>query len=204
MNNTSERDIGRVRLRFIDLVKSFFIEEPDAEKLSRWRGIFSALSAEQINPSIDGAVIQILELLDSRGLKDIQGEFYDLFGDPFGQDGLSLSASFYADGKSHGQTLANFRGFLASAGVQKADFVRDAEDTLPVMVDCLASLIELEKEDEKKAKKLQDVLLTEYLVPLSQRLDQALQENEKAVFYEAFGRFLLGYTELDQALFEAV
>ncbi len=204
MSNTSERDITRVRLRFIDLVKSFFIEEPDAEKLSRWRGIFSALSAEQINPLLDGAVLQIMELLDSRSLKDIQDEFYALFNDPFGQDGISLSASFYADGKSHGQTLADFRGFLASAGVQKADFVRDAEDTLPVMIDCLASLIELEKEDEKKAKGLQDVLVSDYLAPLAEQLGRALQENEKAVFYQAFGRFLLGYTELDQALFEAV
>jgi len=204
MSNTSERDITRVRLRFIDLVKSFFIEEPDAEKLSRWRGIFSALSAEQINPLLDGAVLQIMELLDSRSLKDIQDEFYALFSDPFGQDGISLSASFYADGKSHGQTLADFRGFLASAGVQKADSVRDAEDTLPVMIDCLASLIELEKEDEKKAKGLQDVLVSDYLGPLVQRLERALQDNEKAVFYQAFGHFMLGYTELDQALFEAV
>ena len=204
MSNTSERDITRVRLRFIDLVKSFFIEEPDAEKLSRWRGIFSALSAEQINPLLDGAVLQIMELLDSRSLKDIQDEFYALFSDPFGQDGISLYASFYADGKSHGQTLADFRGFLASAGVQKADSVRDAEDTLPVMIDCLASLIELEKEDEKKAKGLQDVLVSDYLGPLVQRLERALQDNEKAVFYQAFGHFMLGYTELDQALFEAV
>ena len=204
MNKVSERDIARVRLRFIDLIKSFFIEEPDAEKLSRWRGVFSALSAEQINPLLDGAVLQIIELLDNKGLKDIQDEFYALFGDPFSKNGISLSASFYADGKSHGQTLADFRGFLVSAGVQKADFVRDAEDTLPVMIDCLASLIELEKEDEKKAKGLQDVLVSEYLAPLAEQLGRALQETEEAVFYEAFGRFTLGYTELDQALFEAV
>ncbi len=204
MNSTSEKDISRVRLRFIDLIKSFFIGQPDAEKLSRWRGIFSALSAEKISPLLDSAVLRILELLDSRGLKDIQDEFYVLFSDPFSENPVSLSASFYADGKSHGQTLADFRGFLASAGVRKADFVRDAEDSLPVMIDCLASLIEREKEDELKARQLQDVLVSDYLAPLAERLARALQENEQALFYEAFGRFVLGYTELDQALFEAV
>lgn len=204
MNNMSERDIGRVRLRFIDLIKSFFIEKPDAEKLSRWRGIFSALSAEQISPLLDSAVLQILELLDSKGLKDIQDEFYVLFSDPFSENLVSLSASFYADGKSHGQTLADFRGFLASAGVRKAETVREAEDTLPVMIDCLASLIEREKEDDLAARQLQDVLVTDYLAPLAQGLARALQENEQALFYEAFGRFVLGYIELDQALFEAI
>lgn len=204
MNDTNERDIARVRLRFIDLIKSFFIEEPDAEKLSRWRGIFSALSAEKINPLLDSSVLRIIELLDSKGLQDIQDEHYVLFCDPFSQDLISLSASFYADGKSHGQTLANFRGFLAKAGVQKDDSVKDAEDTLPVMIDCLASLIEREKEGEQQARHLQDILVTDYLAPLANRLGRALQENEQAVFYEAFGRFVLGYTELDQALFEAV
>ena len=204
MNKTSERDISRVRLRLIDLIKSFFIGEPDAEKLSRWRGIFSALSAEKISPLLDSSVLQILELLDSKGLKDIQDEFYVLFSDPFSENPVSLSASFYADGKSHGQTLADFRGFLASAEVRKADSVRDAEDTLPVMIDCLASLIEREKEDELKARQLQDLLVSAYLAPLAQRLARALQEHEEALFYEAFGRFVLGYTELDQALFEAV
>ncbi len=204
MNKTSERDIGRVRLRFIDLIKSFFIEKPDAEKLSRWRGLFSALSAEQISPLLDSAVLRILELLGSKGLKDIQDEFYVLFSDPFSENLVSLSASFYADGKSHGQTLADFRGFLALAGVRKADTVRDAEDTLPVMIDCLASLIEREKEDEPQTRQLQDVLVTDYLAPLARRLARALQENEQALFYEAFGRFVLAYIELDQALFEAV
>ncbi|MDX9897185.1 MAG: hypothetical protein RBS34_17185 [Desulfofustis sp.] len=36
------RDIIKTRLRFLDLIKSFFLEPPDAERLSRWRGMFHA------------------------------------------------------------------------------------------------------------------------------------------------------------------
>jgi TorA maturation chaperone TorD len=204
MSSNSDRDIARVRLRFIDLVKSFFLEEPEAEKFSRWRGIFSALSSEPVNKDLDQAVSRIVEMLDSVGLQDVQDEYYSLFDDPFSEHRVSLSASFYIDGKSHGQTLAEFRGFLAEANIEKAEFVREAEDTLPVMVDCLASLIELEKEDEPRARRLQVVLVKQYLVPLATQLSQAFKKNDKAVFYEACGQFLLGYAELDQALFEAV
>ena len=204
MSSNSDRDIGRVRLRFIDLIKSFFLDEPDAEKISRWRGIFSALSSEPVNANLDTAVARIVQLLDRGSLQEIQDEHYSLFADPFSDHRISLSASFYVDGKSHGQTLADFRGFLGRAGIEKADFVRDAEDTLPFMIDCLASLIEQEKEDVERARKLQEELVKNYLAPLTVNLEKAFRSNEKAEFYEMCGTFLLGYTELDQALFEAV
>ena len=204
MSTNSDRDIARVRLRFIDLVKSFFIEEPDAEKLSRWRGIFTALSSEAVNKNLDTAVARIVQILDRGSLQEIQEEYYDLFGNPFSDHSVSLSASFYIDGKSQGHTLVEFRGFLGEAQIEKIPSVTDTEDTLPVMVDCLASLIEMEQRDEARAKQLQNVLIHQYLSPLADHLNRALQQNEKAVFYEACSQFLLGYSELDQALFEAV
>lgn len=204
MSSNNDRDIARVRMRFIDLVKSFFLEEPDAEKLSRWRGIFSALASEPVNKNLDEAVARIVGLLESGSLQDVRDEYYTLFSDPFSEHLVSLSASFYIDGKSHGPTLAEFRGFLATANIEKAESVSDAEDTLPVMIDCLASLIEMEKDDEPRAKNLQDVLVKQYIAPLAVHLNKAFQANEKAVYYKACGQFLLGYAELDQALFEAV
>jgi len=201
MEERTSREIDRIRLRLIDLIKSFFIEEPDAERLSRWRGIFTALAHEPVNSGIDSAVREIITLLDSKSLKDIQQEFYDLIENPFSKNLVDLSASFYADGRSHGQTLANFRGFLNEAGLIRQKEVAEAEDTLPVMLDCLASLIELEKEDIVTSEH-QAVLVNVYLAPLATGLENAFAKNEKADFYGACGRFAAGYVELEKGLFE--
>lgn len=201
MEERTSREIDRIRLRLIDLIKSFFIEEPDAERLSRWRGIFTALAHEQVNGGIDSAVREIVTLLGTSSLKDIQQEFYELLENPFSKEQVNLSASFYADGKSHGQTLANFRGFLNEAGLVRHKGVTDAEDTLPVMLDCLASLIELEKEYVDTSEH-QSVLVNIYLAPLAGNLVNAFENNKKAVFYSACGRFAAGYVELEKGLLE--
>lgn len=201
MEENTSREINRIRLRLIDLIKSFFIDEPDAEKLSRWRGIFTALAHEQINGGLDSAVREIMTKLDSINLKDIQDEYYRLIEDPFSKYLIDLSASFYADGRSHGQTLADFRGFLNEAGIIRQKEVTEAEDTLPVMLDCLASLIELEKE-EADTSELQSVLVNVYLAPLAAGLVKALEKNEVSDFYTACGKFVAGYVELEKGLFE--
>ena len=37
MDELNERELFRVRFRFLDLIKSFFALEPDSETMSRWR-----------------------------------------------------------------------------------------------------------------------------------------------------------------------
>lgn len=204
MEDNTTRDIDRIRLRLIDLVKSFFLEEPDAEKMSRWRGIFAALSKEQISTGLDNAVTELGALLDSRPLAEIQEEYYVLFANPFSDHPVNMSASFYVDGRSYGQTLADFRGVLRDAGVSKLSEVNDAEDTLAVMLDCLASLIQNSDEEGVQSEDYQAVLVNTYLSPLAGNLIEALKKNEAALFYEACGRFLHGYVDLEKGLFEVV
>lgn len=204
MEDRTARDIDRIRLRLIDLIKSFFVEEPDAERLSRWRGIFTALVQEQISQDIDKAVTEISSLLESKSLKEIQEEYYELIENPFGNKNVNLSASFYKDGRSHAQTLANYRDFLNEADIIKSEEVTDAEDELPVMLDCLASLIEMDGEEGRNTVHHQGTLVNDYLGPLSVSLLGALVESEHAVFYEACGRFIVGYVELEKGLFELV
>jgi len=204
MEEQMTRDVDRIRLRMIDLIKSFFLEEPDAERLSRWRGIFAALGEEQISTSLDNAVKEISALLESKGLKDIAEEYYELLENPFGDHSLNLSASYYIDGKTYGETLANYRGFLQEAGVAKFAEVHDTEDSLAVILDCLASLIELDGHEGKVTAEYQHTLVNRYLAPLTSSLLKALEENTEADFYQVCGKFLYGYVELEKSLFELV
>lgn len=111
MEDFSDKEVFRVRLRFVDLIKSFFQAEPDAENMSRWRGTFAALAKEQVNPIFDGAVQDICRMLNEKNLIDIQNEYYELFTNPFSKNQINIMASYYLDGRSFGQTLVSLRGF---------------------------------------------------------------------------------------------
>ena len=195
-----DKELFRVRLRFIDLIKSFFISEPDAEKMSRWRGIFTSLDGEQINPIFDAAVVECKDLLSSQSLKELQDEYYDLFEDPFNKKLIPMSASFYIDGRTHAQTLADFRGFLMAAGLEKEDEVIEAEDSLVVMLDTLARLIEGEENGEESSRASQSTLISEFLGQLADNVYERLEADERAKFYASCGKFLKGYLDLERCL----
>lgn len=196
-----EKEIRRIRLRLIDLVKSFFLGEPDAEKMSRWRGTFSALARESVNPVFDQGVRDILDFLQEKNLEELQNEYYKLFTDPFTDKGLCTVASFYLDGRTHDKTLVNLRGFLREQQIIKSDGVVETEDSLTVMLDILTRLIEEEEKQEKGvSQKSQEELLDSYLIPFSEKLKEACEKNQFADFYKACCRFFCGYLELEKGL----
>jgi len=201
MMDTAEKEIVRTRLRLLDLVKSFYLEEPDSEKMSRWRGTFSALTKESVNGDFDRGAREVLACLQGRSLEELQEEYYKLFTDPFTDKGLCVEASFYLDGRSHDKTLVELRTLLAQAGIEKSEGVHATEDSLGVMLDLLARLIEEDARSvEKSFAKYQEELLNGYLIPFSQKLADAAKENEFAFFYEACSRFFCGYLELEKGL----
>lgn len=201
MDQMNEQELIRVRLRFIDLIKSFFVEEPDAEKMSRWRGTFSALSVEQVNPRFDAAVMEISKALSMKKLQELQDEFYDLFGNPIDGEPVEMTASYYLDGRSYSQSLVDIRSLMDDAGLKKEQHVSEPEDSLVVMLDTYGSLVEAEKDgDEEQAKKLQARLLEEFLEPFTEKFSAVLKENKRSDFYNLCCRILAGYLDLEKSL----
>lgn len=206
MEELSDRDLFRVRLRFIDLVKSFFTEQPDAEKMSRWRGTFSALSHEQISPTFDNSVRRLSELLSTMSLGELQEEFYQLFVNPFDGNMVETTASYYFTGRSYGQTLVDVRSFMNDAGLRKEKNVTEPEDALIVLLDSFGGLVELEKNggQEEQARALQARMVRDFLTPLAEHFEKALQNNKRAQFYPVCAKLLCGYLELEKGLVGAV
>lgn len=195
------RDLCRVRLRFLDLFKSFFGDEADAEKMGRWRGIFSALAREQVNPRFDKAVGEIGKALQEKSLKDLQNEYYHLFVNPFGGQLVETTASYYQNGRSHSQALADIRKLMSEAAIVKAPEVTEPEDSLVVLLDTFATMVEEEKNgDSRQARQLRARLLDEFLEPLTDKMAAALQDNEHADFYVQCCRLLCSYLALEQGL----
>lgn len=200
MDDITDKQLMRVRLRFLDLLKSFFTEEPDAERMSRWRGTFAALAREQISPSIDKAVRRLSQLLAEMSLQDLQEEFYQLFVNPFGEGIIASTASYYKDGRNYGQSLADLRGFLQEANLEKDTKYTDSEDSLVIMLDALATFVAEEQNVPGTAYDKQAILLENYLEPFSVQFSKALQEDERAHFFAACGDFLTSYLELEKGL----
>lgn len=194
-----EQEITRIRLRLIDLIKSFFVNNPDAELLSRWRGTFSALAQEQISPIMDQAVRQVNEQLAEKKLEDLQEEYYQLFTDPFGDDQLNLYASHYFDGRNYGETLVAVRQLFMDSGIAKEDNVTEPEDSLPVMIDLLATLIDLEKKGTD-TESHQQALVNSYLIPLVKEVKKEVEKSDGTDFYRAAIDFVYAYLDLEKGL----
>lgn len=194
-----DKDIIRVRLRFIDLNKSFFAEPPDAERLSRWRGIFYALADTSISPRIDKAVQLIKHHLAIDRLQDLRHEFTRLFSDNYRNGALSLAASAYLDGIIYQDTRSEVRAFLADTGGRTYAPTDDGEDTLVVLLDFLATLIRDEK-DGFDTRSAQTLLVTDFLVPFVKLLEDAARISDSAAFYRDCISFTGGYLELEQHL----
>ena len=196
---TTSKEILIIRLRLIDLIKSFFLDKPDAELLSRWRGTFSALSREQISPLLDKAVRNLSRQLSEKSLEAIQDEHYSLFVDPFSEQHVNLLASHYFDGRNYGETLVSIREMFSSTMVVKDSEVKDPEDSLVIMVDLLGTLVEMEKDGEHTIN-AQQQLVADYLIPFVEKLDPVINNNPSADFYAAVVEFVGGYLDLEKGL----
>ncbi|MEN8198559.1 MAG: molecular chaperone TorD family protein [Thermodesulfobacteriota bacterium] len=198
----TDRDLCRVRLRFLDLLKSFFQDEPDAERLSRWRGIFAALDGEQINQHLDTAIRELGETLAAKSLQEIKDEHYSLFVDPYSKNLLPLNGAYYLDGKSFGPSLAAFREILKQGQLIKDSGITDPEDSLPIMLDVLITLVSEEKQGSMETRQLQDQLLQQFLIPTTKQIRDRISRNDEAEFYQKIITFLDVYLELEQGLLD--
>jgi TorA maturation chaperone TorD len=111
-----------------------------------------------------------------------------------------MTASEYREGRTYGRTLAEFRGFLQEAGIQKTEAVSEAEDSLVVMLDVMARLVEREGEDFERARLQQAELLDTYLHPLIDGFSAAVGEKTDTMFYPVCSRFMKGYLQLERGL----
>ena len=199
MNDINDKELILVRLRFLDLIKSFFISTPDSERLSRWRGTFAALVKDPVTPEVDKAARELNTLLSSKKLEELQDEYYALFTDPFSESHLNMMASHYIDGRNYGDTLIALRQFLHDAEVQVDNTLNDSEDSLSVLLDVLVTLVELEKEGEDTTGR-QHQLITSFLLPSIEHLSEAVNRNNTALFYRSCMHFCRGYLNLEKSL----
>jgi len=197
-----QQQLIQTRLRFIDLFKSFFLQEPDAEILARWRGMLSALTCENITPEFDRAARNLHQALAQANRQEIAAEFYTLFTDPFSPDLVAATASQFIDGHGFGPTLVRYRDFLDRAGIALAKDIREPDDSLVLMLDALATLVEAQKRD-RDTENEQAELVRRFLGPLATHFRQHLEGNGQARFYLLCAQLLEAYINMENELLQA-
>lgn len=189
-----------MRLRLLDLCKSFFDREPDAEKLGRWRGIFGALARTEVSPEFDQEVSCLVRLLWKKSLKELQGEYRRILRDTCMLEPGGPTASSFRKDLDPREVVGGIRELMAEAGLVSNHAAKAPEDGLLVLLDILAALVEEEKAgDERRARELQVTLLDEYLVPLAEGFAEMLR-TRKADFFSHCGNLLCGYLALEMEL----
>ena len=203
-----ERDLRRVRLRLLDLCKSFFDTAPDAEKLARWRGIFAALAGAKVTSAFDREAGVIASLLWAKSLARLQHEYYRVLAGPLGagriatlkKEGPVTAASFRRDDLCRPEPLTGIRELMAEAGLARNPAATVPEGSLVALLDIMAALVEEESAEGDWPRELQGRLLAGFLLPLAERLVRALEQNIHADFYLRCSRLLCSYLELEMEL----
>jgi TorA maturation chaperone TorD len=139
-------------------------------------------------------------MLATKSLQDFQDEYYALFTDPYSKHLLPLNASYYLDGKSFGPSLVRYRELLKTAQLIKHEGITEPEDSLLLMLDALATLIDEKKLNNSQPEWLQKELVLNFLIPTAKKLITAIADNHETDFYQHCMGFLGGYLELEEGI----
>lgn len=193
--------IRQVRSFFYDLAKSFFLEEPDQEKIDRWQEIMNPLGTEAPSMALAEAARQLSLALVEVNLPAIKNEYYDFFVNPFSHQLVSWTVSASINGRNFGPKLVEIRQLMAEQGLVKESEFKEPEDSLPVLLDLMARLIEMEDELGDGGIAAQRQVLQEFLLPLNTHLHRRLQAGGGAGFYARCADFLQAWLQLDEGYF---
>ena len=192
-------EIDKARIFMLDLAKSFFLGEPSEEKCKAWEQALAALDGQTGFTPLDQAVRDLREYLARASLSVLSEEYYRLFLDPFNENPVPLTASYYIDGKNYGPTLARLRSLLNALGLVKDENFKEPEDSLVCLLDFLISLIYAS--NKERIPGIQEKILFNFLKPCVEGLGQALEKRKEAGFYRRCAAFLKAYILLEERLF---
>lgn len=114
--------------------------------------------------------------------------------------------SHYLTGRLLDRPLAELKGFLKSAGIERQDEYREPEDFLAFELEVMRWLIGKQKdakdsEEEARWLKLQSDFLKEHLLIWAPSCCQEIEMAQKAKLYRCVALILRGFLEMERALF---
>jgi TorA maturation chaperone TorD len=207
-----DREISGFRRGYYELLSQLFIEapkEPLIEVLRRdlegrieagqnlnpslakgWQAIGSYLSAHSGDPA------QLCEALAE--------EHTLLFISPW-EPVVFPYESYYMERELYGASMAEVRGFLRRAGLEKREGFIEPEDHIACELEIMAQLIARQEvandpNEEERWLHLQGEFFRAHLLPWAFLLCDELEKREKVIFYKGIAKLTRGVMELEREL----
>ena len=200
---STERDeLIRMRILLYDLAKSLFVREPDMETCRKWKTIFGTFARMDALPELSSASENINEILDKKGCKGVLMEYHELFIDPYSKNHLNTTASWHADGRNYGPSLASVRQLMDEAGVEKDRGYPEPEDSVEVLMDTMIRLMS-HTEAEGENLDIQQRMFRDFILPLVQSLNQRMEQLHGFPFYRACASFLDAWLQIEHEFMAA-
>lgn len=207
-----DREISGFRRGYYELLSQLLIEAPKEPLIGALgRDLERRIEAAQnLNPSLAKGWEAIGSYLSEHGggpaqlCEALAEEHTPLFISPW-EPVVFPYESYYMERELYGASLAEVRGFLGRAGLEKREGFTEPEDHIACELEIMGQLIarqEAAKEptEEERWLYLQGEFFRTHLLPWAFLLCDELEKREKAKFYKGIARVTRGFMELEREL----
>ncbi len=207
-----DREISGFRRGYYELLSQLFLDAPKEPII----GVLShnlesrIQAAENLNPSLAEGWQTIRAYLSDNGadpskLREALADEHNLLFISPREPVILPYESYYMDKDILGPSLAQVRGFLRRAGLEKREDFPEPEDHIASELEIMGQLIarqEAAKEptQEEHWLHLQGEFLRAHLLPWAFLLADDLEKEEKAKFYKGIAKLTRGFLELERDL----
>jgi len=207
-----DREISGFRRGYYELLSRLFLEAPKEPFLEiLGQNLESRIqAAEKVHPSLGEGWQAVRAVLSDHSegiatLREALTEEYDLLFVLPWEPCIFPYESYYMEKELHGPSLADVRGFLRRAGLEKREGFPEPEDHIACELEIMGQLIarqEAAKEttDEERWLYLQGEFLRTHLLPWAFLLCDQLDKKEKGKFYKGIAKLTRGFMELESEL----
>ena len=205
-----DREISGFRRGYYELLSQLFIDAPPERLLAvLGHDLDSRIqAAERLNPSLAQGWQAIAAYLSENGgdpakLREVVAEEHSVLFISPREPVIFPYESYYMEKDMYGPSLAQVRGFLGRAGLEKRDDFPEPEDHIACELEIMAQLIarqEAAKEptEEERWSHLQGEFLRAHLLPWAFLLWDELEKREKVKFYKGIAKLTRGFLELEK------
>jgi TorA maturation chaperone TorD len=207
-----DREISGFRRGYYELLSQLFLEAPKealTEVLHRdLEGRIEA--AQNLNPSLATGWRAVGSYLSehtgdtTRLCEALAEEHTLLFISPWGPVVFPYE-SYYMERELLGPSLAEVRGFLRRAGLEKREGFTEPEDHIACELEVMAQLIARQEvandpTEEERWLHLQGEFFRTHLLPWAFLLCDEVEKREKVEFYKGVAKLTRGFMELEREL----
>ena len=207
-----DREISGFRRGYYELLSQLFIDAPPERLLAvLGHDLDSRIeAAAQLRPALAEGWQAIAAYLSENGgdppkLREAVAEEHNVLFISPREPVIFPYESYYMEKDMYGPSLAQLRGFLRRAGLEKRDDFPEPEDHIACELEIIAQLIARqegakEPAEEERWLHLQGEFLRAHLLPWAFPVCEEVEGRQRAQFYKGVAKLARGFLQLEKEI----